>query len=109
MPQTIPVAADLVRKIRRILPDLRREFPLRNLALFGSVARGDAHQGSDIDILVDVDADAATNVVGLEACKNAVVHEMFYRLVGLGRAKDVRKFSMPTSSQAQTASSRTFL
>jgi predicted nucleotidyltransferase len=55
MPQTIPVAADLVRKIRRILPDLCREFPLRNLALFGSVARGDAHQGSDIDILVDVD------------------------------------------------------
>jgi hypothetical protein len=38
-----------------------------------------------------------------------MVHEMFHRLVRLGRAKDVRKFSKPTFSQAQTASSRTFL
>lgn len=45
------------------------------------------------DILIDIDPNAPANVVGLEACKNAVVHEMFYRLVRLGRAKDVRKFS----------------
>ena len=35
------------------------------------------------DIFINIDADAATNVVGLEAGECAVVHEMFYRLVRL--------------------------
>ena len=42
-------------RLRALLPVLRREFPLRRMAVFGSVARGEAAQGSDIDILVDVD------------------------------------------------------
>jgi predicted nucleotidyltransferase len=41
--------------LRAALPALRREFPLRRLALFGSTVRGDTRDGSDIDILVDVE------------------------------------------------------
>ncbi|ANI93985.1 nucleotidyltransferase family protein [Dietzia timorensis] len=34
---------------------LLNKYGAKNPRIFGSVARGDAHQGSDIDILVDMD------------------------------------------------------
>ena len=34
---------------------LKRRYPIRRLALFGSWARGDAREDSDVDVLVDVD------------------------------------------------------
>jgi predicted nucleotidyltransferase len=49
--------------LRRVLDARRREFDLllakygaTNPKLFGSIARGDAHEASDIDILVEMDA-----------------------------------------------------
>ena len=33
-------------------PHLERQFGVRSLALFGSTARGTAHDGSDVDVLV---------------------------------------------------------
>ena len=35
---------------------------VRHAALFGSVARGTARSGSDIDIMIDIDADAVNDV-----------------------------------------------
>ena len=32
--------------------DIKRRFSVRNLYLFGSIARGEGHEGSDVDILV---------------------------------------------------------
>jgi predicted nucleotidyltransferase len=40
--------------LRNSRQELRREFGVESIALFGSVARGEAGPGSDIDILVDV-------------------------------------------------------
>lgn len=34
-------------------PDLEKKYALSELALFGSFARGDYHENSDIDVLVD--------------------------------------------------------
>jgi predicted nucleotidyltransferase len=34
---------------------LRREFGVRNLAIFGSYVRGEQHPGSDLDVLVEFD------------------------------------------------------
>jgi len=34
---------------------LTRRFPIRRLALFGSWARGEAREDSDVDVMVDVD------------------------------------------------------
>jgi uncharacterized protein len=45
----------ILQRLRAGLPDLRREFPLGRLALFGSVVRDEANAASDIDILVEVE------------------------------------------------------
>ena len=44
-----------LRRHRRAVIDLSERRGVRNIRVFGSVARGDDHQGSDIDLLVDVD------------------------------------------------------
>ena len=46
---------DLMRVLRQHRDELRERFGVRSLALFGSVARGDAHDASDIDLLVEFD------------------------------------------------------
>jgi uncharacterized protein len=44
---------DAVAALRAALPELRRRWPIRSLAVFGSVARDEAGPASDLDILVE--------------------------------------------------------
>jgi len=44
-----------LRRHRHAVIDRAERRGIRNIRVFGSVARGDEHQGSDIDLLVDVD------------------------------------------------------
>jgi uncharacterized protein len=44
-----------LRRHRRAVTDLAERRGLRNVRVFGSVARGEDRDGSDIDLLVDVD------------------------------------------------------
>ena len=44
---------DIVAVLRTALPDLREEWPIRSLALFGSRVRDDATASSDLDVLVE--------------------------------------------------------
>src|SRR5687768_15781435 len=46
--------AQVVGRIRSIQPQIE-ELGVRRLALFGSTVRGQAHAGSDIDLLVEFD------------------------------------------------------
>lgn len=50
---------DSVLEILEINREDLRTYGVRSISLFGSIARGDAHPGSDVDLLVDVDDDVS--------------------------------------------------
>lgn len=58
-------AETVLKRLRAGLPALKREFPLRRLALFGSIVRGESQPGSDIDILADVEPSIGLDFVTL--------------------------------------------
>jgi len=43
----------ILAALRGALPDLRRRWPIRSLAVFGSVARDEHNVESDLDVLVE--------------------------------------------------------
>jgi predicted nucleotidyltransferase len=45
----------ILETLRRSREELRRDFGVESMALFGSAARGDAGPSSDIDVLVEVE------------------------------------------------------
>jgi uncharacterized protein len=45
--------SDIIAILRTELPDLRKQWPIRSLALFGSRVRDDATPDSDLDVLVE--------------------------------------------------------
>jgi uncharacterized protein len=45
----------IIARLRAALPDLRQRWPIRSLAMFGSVVRDEARPESDLDILVEFD------------------------------------------------------
>jgi predicted nucleotidyltransferase len=46
---------EILETLRRSREELRRDFGVQSMALFGSAARGDAGPSSDIDVLIDVE------------------------------------------------------
>jgi predicted nucleotidyltransferase len=44
----------IVQTLRRYKPELQKKYPVSRLGVFGSYARGDATEESDIDIAVDI-------------------------------------------------------
>lgn len=45
---------DCINRLVKVVPYIRKEFGVDSMCIFGSVARGDNHQGSDVDILVEM-------------------------------------------------------
>jgi predicted nucleotidyltransferase len=44
----------IVETLRKHKPELQRKYPISGLGIFGSYARGEATENSDIDIAVDI-------------------------------------------------------
>jgi predicted nucleotidyltransferase len=55
----------IVDILRRHKPDLQRKYPISRLGVFGSYARGEAKDSSDIDIAVDIQGPMGLNFVAM--------------------------------------------
>ena len=47
---------EILNKLKEIKPSLYQDFYIKNLGLFGSYARGENSENSDIDILIEYDS-----------------------------------------------------
>ena len=81
---------NIIMELQQLVSDRRSDilriatqYGARNVRVFGSTARGDTHAGSDIDFLVDLDADRSlfdlggmlSDLQGLLNCRVDVVTE----------------------------------
>ncbi|MDP6775127.1 MAG: nucleotidyltransferase family protein [Candidatus Latescibacteria bacterium] len=56
---------EVLRSLQQAKPGLAQRFGVKRLALFGSYARGEQREGSDVDILVEVDPTIGLRFVDL--------------------------------------------
>lgn len=56
---------EVLRILQQEKPELVRRYGVKRLALFGSYARDDQHEDSDVDILVEVDPSIGLGFVEL--------------------------------------------
>ena len=55
----------IVEKLKLVKPELQKKYPITCIGVFGSYARGEANQESDIDIAVDIDAAMGLSFVAM--------------------------------------------
>lgn len=60
---------EVMSTLRGALPELRREYAVRELYVFGSVARGDDGPESDVDVLVEFQPEARPTLFTLAGIK----------------------------------------
>lgn len=57
---------DIIKYIAIHKEEFKREYGLRKIGLFGSYARGEASEGSDIDIVVELDKPDMFCLIGIK-------------------------------------------
>ena len=68
-------------------PNLRKKYGVKSLSVFGSMARGDDREGSDVDVLVTFEGEATfDNFMGLKLD----LEDLFGRAVDLGTPDTLR-------------------
>ncbi|MBX3516315.1 MAG: nucleotidyltransferase family protein [Rhodospirillales bacterium] len=59
--------AAILEDLRRLKPELAKRYPIKELGVFGSYARGEQRPDSDLDVLVDFDGPVGLlDFVGLQ-------------------------------------------
>jgi uncharacterized protein len=61
MSETI-MGDDVIKKLRHLKPQLEQRYGVTRIGIFGSVARNEAHNESDVDIVVDMAPDLLKRV-----------------------------------------------
>jgi hypothetical protein len=57
----------VIGELRRLQPELRKRYPIREMGVFGSWVRGEQTDDSDLDVLVEFDGPIGLlDVVGLK-------------------------------------------
>jgi predicted nucleotidyltransferase len=63
---------NLIQRLRELKPRLQEKYPVSSLALFGSYARNEATESSDVDVLVELNGKIGIRFIDLaeeiEAC-----------------------------------------
>lgn len=80
---------EIIEKLRSTAPALRAE-GVTGLALFGSRARGDAREDSDLDVLIDVDEKARFSLLDLIG-----VEQIISDATGLATQAEIRRSMEP--------------
>lgn len=81
----------VIEKLKAALPELRREYSVQELYLFGSVARGDDGPDSDVDVLVEFRPDSRPTLFTLAGLLNAI-EDLLGRKVDLGQRHMLRPY-----------------
>lgn len=55
----------IMEKLRAYKPELQRKYPISRLGIFGSYARGEATENSDIDVAVELNGPMGLNFVAM--------------------------------------------
>lgn len=55
----------IVEKLKQAKPELKKKYSINGIGVFGSYARGEANQESDIDIAVDIDGHMGLSFVAM--------------------------------------------
>ena len=77
----------ILDRLKAEAPGLREKYGVKSLAVFGSMARGDDREGSDVDVLVTFEGKATfDNFMGLKLD----LEDMFGRPVDLGTPDTLR-------------------
>jgi predicted nucleotidyltransferase len=75
--------------------ELEKRYPISELALFGSYARGDNHEHSDIDILVDFNGRIGIEFISLAH----ELEDIFHTKVDLVSRKGIKPHYLPFVEQ----------
>lgn len=78
----------IVRRLRAELPELRRRGVL-HLAIFGSMARGDARDDSDVDIAVEIEPERSFSLIRIEETR-LLLEDVLDRRVDLGEVETLK-------------------
>ncbi len=78
----------VVQQIKATEPELRRR-GVAHLSLFGSLARGEARDDSDIDIAVEIEAGRSFSVIRMEDTR-LLLEDLLGRPVDLGEVESFR-------------------
>ena len=88
---------EILATLQSVAPELRARGANR-AALFGSVARGEAHPDSDIDIMVEIDPDKHIGVFGfVEVVK--LIEDLFQNKVDVSERQSLRPFVRPSAER----------
>jgi uncharacterized protein len=56
---------NILQILRQHKPELQRKYPIARLGVFGSYARGEATEKSDIDIAVEINGPMGLNFIAM--------------------------------------------